>query len=1343
MGVFYKNAGITDLQDFTNHLVQDFGENALPFARGMFDASKKTEENTTVANKRDLEWVYQSLFGLSKEQAQAASEVADLMYQQIAKREGISLTDAYKRVKYAKAENGVSNTMPQNSKGAVTNAGRNPNKDAVAVIYAMTSPDVSTPLHELAHVFEGYLSEEEANTVLEWAETPTWTRETSEKFARGFERFLKDGVSDKKMQGVFDKFKTWLTDIYDRVKNTLINRNLTDEMRKVYSDMLGIETAKPKTDEKTQSSSSTGAKESSERVQDSKTDASPNNMATEEEVSKRTGLTQEAIKRIRERFGFKATEAPDRITFKNMFEQEMASGEWRMFDNILDELSIENSSRVLSPKEHTQAVIYEAHLLNSIDDIMSSELLTDEIKAVKVAVLEHKLDALTFALNKSGTNAGRALSFRRMMVNRDTMSLDKVLQRARLKAKGADGKGTLSDKARQQIVDAHNEYSRIETMFNDAVKAFEAGQEAITLQDKINAERAVKRLSKEKAQGTIEERKKGIFQRLLGLGYRIKKGVGTLFQMDISDLSNGISPELAKSIRDLAKVLIDGKKTGQLDLWERAGMNVGEGEADLTTIVDAIHNLIEDSDGNKMNKVVIIRSLAGVGISKIQQVSMIRERRAEMQRLKRSAKIIASIKRDSSPDAIAQAQAVLTDALGNDGMELAFSLGEKDYEQAQQKAQDRINQKLQEISDSIQAIHDGTFVQEKKERMQDNPETKRLRAKLNIERKKLNDIIEAQIPTSTKEKILTVLWEATTLPKTLKATLDISGVARQGFFLSIRHPQKALEAYKTALQAMFDPVVAQQIEDSIHDSPFFGIASRAGLYFTALDAHAEFTLRDENFASNLAHKIGVIRGSERHMATYLNMLRLHAFETFMLTHDSVTDEEMKAMAHFINVASGRGGNVSDPKIQLATNMLFFSMRFANSRFQTIWAGTFKAMPKRVKMEAMRTFWSGIAFGMGIYGLSSLLGFGGSDDPEDADFGKIVIPLKNAEDVHIDLLAGEQQASRFAYKTLTRVLAMAGIIKPSPRQKSESLGKVTIDYWLESKSNPFVQFAFETYNNRRITALSDMLLSTKDAEDKALDKPSYLIKPTGAYKYVVKDLMNKPEYDLTHNRWYTMPEVLINAFTPISVPNTFGSTYNGYKEAGALGIAGGLMLSAMEVHGAGINTYDKGAAFVNTEGVGLKSIDSFIEQYNKVKPKDASEVEFDAKLSALKGKLDDGTPIKYDSKEYAEAQKVYMEHLQSVLNGETPIERYAKGNSQENYEKALEDMPLAKRRVYRSLIRLRGNAKVFNPSGLSLMTDPTDQYQAIEILRSVKSGAIKSFKNGVGSSYYLELPKRKE
>ena len=271
----------------------------------------------------------------------------------------------------------------------------------------------------------------------------------------------------------------------------------------------------------------------------------------------------------------------------------------------------------------------------------------------------------------------------------------------------------------------------------------------------------------------------------------------------------------------------------------------------------------------------------------------------------------------------------------------------------------------------------------------------------------------------------------------------------------------------------------------------------------------------------------------------------------------------------------------------------------------------------------------------------------------------------------------------------------------------------------------------------------MLLSTKDAEDKALDKPSYLIKPTGAYKYVVKDLMNKPEYDLTHNRWYTMPEVLINAFTPISVPNTFGSAYNGYKEAGALGIAGGLMLSAMEVHGAGINTYDKGAAFVNTEGVGLKSIDSFIEQYNKVKPKDASEVEFDAKLSALKGKLDDGTPIKYDSKEYAEAQKVYMEHLQSVLNGETPIERYAKGNSQENYEKALEDMPLAKRRVYRSLIRVRGNAKVFNPSGLSLMTDPTDQYQAIEILRSVKSGATKSFKNGAGSSYYLELPKRKE
>ena len=51
----------------------------------------------------------------------------------------------------------------QQAKGAMVAA------DGAFIIYALTDPNVSTPLHETAHVFEHYLTNEEKQTVQEWA----------------------------------------------------------------------------------------------------------------------------------------------------------------------------------------------------------------------------------------------------------------------------------------------------------------------------------------------------------------------------------------------------------------------------------------------------------------------------------------------------------------------------------------------------------------------------------------------------------------------------------------------------------------------------------------------------------------------------------------------------------------------------------------------------------------------------------------------------------------------------------------------------------------------------------------------------------------------------------------------------------------------------------------------------------------------------------------------------------------------------------------------------------------------------------------------------------------------
>lgn len=116
-------------------------------------------------------------------------------------------------------------------------------EDGKYIIYALTDPNVSTPLHEMAHVYEHYLTDAEKQTVLDEAGHESWTRETSEFFARGFEKYLADGIApNPEMKQLFESFKKWLTDIYNGITNSEIDIKLSPEMQKVFDAMLGEKT---------------------------------------------------------------------------------------------------------------------------------------------------------------------------------------------------------------------------------------------------------------------------------------------------------------------------------------------------------------------------------------------------------------------------------------------------------------------------------------------------------------------------------------------------------------------------------------------------------------------------------------------------------------------------------------------------------------------------------------------------------------------------------------------------------------------------------------------------------------------------------------------------------------------------------------------------------------------------------------------------------------------------------------------------------------------------------------------------------------------------------------------
>jgi len=118
--------------------------------------------------------------------------------------------------------------------------------DGEFVIYAMTDPNVSTPLHELAHVYEHYLTEGERKTILEFSNKKQWNRDVSELFARGFEKYLSEGYApNSRMEKIFIRFREWLKSIYNGIRGSEIDINLTTDMKRIYDAMLGKGVSSP------------------------------------------------------------------------------------------------------------------------------------------------------------------------------------------------------------------------------------------------------------------------------------------------------------------------------------------------------------------------------------------------------------------------------------------------------------------------------------------------------------------------------------------------------------------------------------------------------------------------------------------------------------------------------------------------------------------------------------------------------------------------------------------------------------------------------------------------------------------------------------------------------------------------------------------------------------------------------------------------------------------------------------------------------------------------------------------------------------------------------------------
>jgi hypothetical protein len=160
--------------------------------------------------------------------------------------------------------------------------------------------------------------------------------------------------------------------------------------------------------------------------------------------------------------------------------------------------------------------------------------------------------------------------------------------------------------------------------------------------------------------------------------------------------------------------------------------------------------------------------------------------------------------------------------------------------------------------------------------------------------------------------------------------------------------------------------------------------------------------------------------SERHYTTFLNQLRATVFDDMVKRFPDMGLDDKKALADFINVATGRG-RVS-PGISETASKVFFSPRFMASRIEAPLdaVGLTKqgrAMWKSpaARFQLMKSWSTLIGGGVGLLSLAKLAGAEVSLDPDSPDFGKA-----RFGDTSFDIWGGMQSPVRLAAKLANQI-----------------------------------------------------------------------------------------------------------------------------------------------------------------------------------------------------------------------------------------------------------------------------------------------------------------------------------
>ena len=326
------------------------------------------------------------------------------------------------------------------------------------LIFALTNPNITTAMHELAHMFEHYLTAHEKQVFMDQVGHKKWNRDTSELFARGFEKFLGEGKIDNPVvKSAFENFKSWLLRIYGGIVGTPIEMQVSEPMRKIYNAMLNGTTV---ADVKQQKNSDV-------------IDDIGNFLADLKANPQFKGITDEELYTALMKSGFEPDDIKDYFSLKqraNIEKQKAGKGlfedEATVMENEEDAMRVvRDKKELLDAMENIDPTEYPM-LLKTLSDVLESGdvLLAKEIELLLQAKHSgadpESIRQQYASILKAGTQVGRMLRLFRQLTQ-DTYTTSTEAMIAKLLKKGE----SIPEKAKEEMMDLAREVDRLKELF--------------------------------------------------------------------------------------------------------------------------------------------------------------------------------------------------------------------------------------------------------------------------------------------------------------------------------------------------------------------------------------------------------------------------------------------------------------------------------------------------------------------------------------------------------------------------------------------------------------------------------------------------------------------------------------------------------------------------------------------------------------------------------------------------------------------------------------------------------------------------------------------------------------